>query len=206
MYNTLLQYARESWGLLPLLLCVFILGLSVIIERLYYFQKCVQSGMHLQHDLKQLASAHEAATQAVLAHYEGCIQAELLKAAVRQHGRSEVMFEREMDESIMLQLPKLDHNLWLLDTCITLGPLLGLLGTIVHMIEAFSALSHHQGQGISTVTGPIASALVATACGLIVAIVCVVFLNHFNKRIRVLLNQMELIKSMLTTRFATPQN
>ena len=73
----------------------------------------------------------------------------------------------------------------------------------MHLIEAFAVLSRQQGQAMGSVTAPIAQALVATAAGLVVAVVCVVALNFFNKRIRLLVNQLDLIKSQLIGRLAS---
>ena len=111
--------------------------------------------------------------------------------------------DRKIEESIMWQLPKLDRGIWVLDTSVTLAPLMGLLGTIIGMVHAFDILGAADNSGSSTkmVTGGIAEALVATGAGLLIAIVAVLFLNHFNKRIRVALHQMDLIKTMLINRF-----
>ncbi|WP_028312969.1 MotA/TolQ/ExbB proton channel family protein [Derxia gummosa] len=203
MLDTLIQYSKDSWGLIPLLLLVFIIGVAVIVERFFYFQRSIKAGATLEYDLRQVPAGDATKAQAVATHYAATVQAELVKTALDARGKPEDAFDREVEEAIMFQMPKLDRNLWVLDTCVTLGPLMGLLGTIIHMIEAFSALAANGGQNAHSVTGPISHALVATAVGLCIAIVCVVFLNYFNKRIRLLINQMDLIKSMLVSRFAS---
>lgn len=201
-WQTLIDIARSSWGLLPLLVLVFIAGLTVIFERLYFFRRAVHAGLTLEYDLQKVGIRQTDAGRQVAQHYSGTVQAEVVTAALARAGASEPSLDRHLEEAIMFQMPKLDRNLWVLDTCVTLGPLLGLLGTIVHMIEAFSVLAATRVQGAGSVTAPIAHALVATAAGLVVAIVCVVFLNYFNKRIRLVVNQLDLIKSMLIGRFA----
>ncbi|WP_085314890.1 MotA/TolQ/ExbB proton channel family protein [Derxia lacustris] len=202
MLDTIIQYSKDSWGLIPLLMLVLVIGIAVIVERFFFFQRSIQAGATLEYDLKQVAAGDSAKAQTVATHYGATVQGELVKSALAAQGKPEEAFDREVEETIMFQMPKLDRNLWVLDTCVTLGPLMGLLGTIIHMIEAFSALAATGGQNAHSVTGPISHALVATAVGLCIAIVCVVFLNYFNKRIRMLVNQMDLIKSMLITRFA----
>lgn len=204
--ETIIHFARDSWGLLPLLAVMFVLGLGVIIERLFFFRRRVTGGRSLQHDLTHVGPGDTAAASELLDHYRLTVQGDLVASALAAQGSAEQVFERRLDESIMFQMPRMDRYLWLLDTCVTLGPLLGLLGTIVHLIEAFSVLSQNKGQQVASVTAPIASALVATAAGLIVAIFCVVFVNYFNKRIRLTVNQLDLIKSMLVGRFSSTQS
>jgi biopolymer transport protein ExbB len=202
LLNLIVHYSIQSWGILPLLALTFIIGLGVIFERLHFFNRCVRTGQSLQHDLQLVAPGATAQAQALAAHYTDTVQVTLVNAALTHQGQPADLLGRDLEEAVLIALPQLDRHLWVLDTCITLGPLLGLLGTIIHLIEAFSALSEHQGQNMSLVTGPIAHALVATAMGLVVAIVCVTFLNYFNKRIRMVVNQLDLIQSMLVRRFA----
>jgi len=109
--------------------------------------------------------------------------------------------ERHVDETILEVVPVMDRNLWVLDTAVTLGPLLGLLGTIFGMIKTFDVLgAQGMGAGAGAVTGGIGEALVATGLGLFVAIIGLVFLNHFNKRVRLGVQQMELIKLTVVNR------
>jgi biopolymer transport protein ExbB len=202
MIDTLLQYAKDSWGLLPLLFVLFVTGLAVIIERFVFFRRSIFGGRALQRALNEMPAGDVRAAMQLRDDYRHTLQGRLVNSALSAKGSAEPVFERRMDETIMDLMPRMDRYLWVLDTCITLGPLLGLLGTIVHLIEAFSVLSHDASHQVGSITGPIAHALVATAAGLIVAITCVVFLNYFNKGIRITVNQLDLIKSMLVHRFA----
>jgi biopolymer transport protein ExbB len=99
----------------------------------------------------------------------------------------------------MREVPALDRSLWVLDTVITLAPLLGLFGTIVGMFSAFSVLGDAQNNA-SQVTGGIAEALIATASGLLIAMIGLVFFNWLNTKVRVIVHQMETIKVMLLNR------
>ena len=202
MLDAVLAYSRQSLGLLPLMALIFVAGVAIVVERLVFFRRAVGAGATLEYDLAQLAPQADTDAGQLAAHYAGSVQGELVKAALAARGQSEARLERVLDETILLQLPRLDHNLWVLDTAVTLGPLLGLLGTIIGMIEAFDVLGLSGTRNPTAVSGGIAHALVATAFGLVIAIVCVVFLNYFNKRIRLVVNQLELVKSMLVARLA----
>ncbi|MBW8833729.1 MotA/TolQ/ExbB proton channel family protein [Paraburkholderia graminis] len=202
MLNTLINYSVQSMGLIPLLAFIFLLGISIIVERFMFFSRAVKAGKTLEHDLKMVEPANLSDAQKVAEHYGQTVQGELVKSALKVRGKPEAVVERELEETIMFQMPRLDRNLWILDTAVTLGPLLGLLGTIIGMVESFNVLGTSGTANPNGVTGGIGHALTATACGLTIAIICVIFLNYFNKRIRMTVNQFDLIKSLLVSRFA----
>jgi biopolymer transport protein ExbB len=202
MLQSIINLSVQSFGLLPLMAFIFLASLTIIIERLIFFRTSVRSGAALEYDLKQVLPEKPDDVRRLVAHYEGSVQGELVKSALQVRGLEAERFEREVEESIMFQMRRLDRNLWILDTSVTLGPLLGLLGTILGMIGSFDILGSSGTSDPMSVSGGIAHALIATACGLTIALVGVVALNYLNKRVRMVILQMDLIKSMLTSRLA----
>ncbi|NPT57343.1 MotA/TolQ/ExbB proton channel family protein [Paraburkholderia elongata] len=202
MLRIIIDSSVQSFGLLPLMAVIFVAALAIIIERAIFFSTSVRNGVSLEYDLKQVGRAKADDVKKLIQHYQGSVQSELMRSAIESQGQPAEDFEREVEESIMFQMRKLDRNLWVLDTAVTLGPLLGLLGTIIGMIGSFDILGSSGTSDPMAVSGGIAHALIATACGLTIALVGVVALNYLNKRVRMVLLQMDIIKSMLVTRFA----
>jgi biopolymer transport protein ExbB len=96
-----------------------------------------------------------------------------------------------MQAAAQAELRSLRRNLPVLDTIITLAPLLGLLGTITGMISAFGIVSEAGLGQPHAITGGIAEALIATATGLLVAIVTLIPYNYFRSRMEAMTDIME---------------
>jgi biopolymer transport protein ExbB len=200
--NTLLKLVADSYGLLPLLAIILLVAATVIVERLSFFSKSVRSAANLQHDLDKVKRGNLVDIQKIAQHYDGTIQAAVVRSGIAHHGDLEADFERELENAIMFEMPKLDRNLWVLDTAVTLGPLVGLFGTIAGMISSFNVLGTSGTGNPLAVSGGIANALIATGFGLTIAILGLVFLNFFNKQVRNTVLQLDLVQSMLTIRLA----
>ena len=96
-----------------------------------------------------------------------------------------------------LELKQHAKGLAVLDTVITLAPLLGLLGTVTGMIHAFGLLGNRELEAPTVITGGIAQALIATACGLGVAIIALIPFNYLNARLEEARHEIEDITTHL---------
>ena len=91
-------------------------------------------------------------------------------------------FTNALSGAASKELKRFSQGLPVLDTIVTLAPLLGLLGTVTGMIHAFGLLGGQELEAPSVITGGIAEALIATAFGLGIAIVSLIPFNYLNTR------------------------
>src|SRR5713101_1010238 len=96
-----------------------------------------------------------------------------------------------MEAAAQAELQRVKAYLPVLDTIITLAPLLGLLGTITGMISAFGLVSEAGLGQPQAITGGVAEALIATATGLCIAIMTLIPYNYFRANIEQLTARME---------------
>jgi biopolymer transport protein ExbB len=102
-----------------------------------------------------------------------------------------------MEAAAQAQISLLKSRLGALDTIITLAPLLGLLGTVVGMIGSFDIMSEAGMGQPHAVTGGVAEALIATATGLLIAILTLIPYNYFTVRVEKEMDAMEHFSSSL---------
>ncbi len=81
-----------------------------------------------------------------------------------------------------MEIERAGRFIVVLDTIVTLAPLLGLLGTVTGLMRAFFKLGMSEISA-GAISGGIAEALIATACGLTIAVCALIFLNYFAARV-----------------------
>jgi biopolymer transport protein ExbB/TolQ len=86
-------------------------------------------------------------------------------------------------EAMFEEVQTLKKHLWILGTVASSAPFIGLLGTVVGIIKSFESMAVAGTGGFAVVAAGISEALVATALGLAVAIIALVFYNYFQTRI-----------------------
>ena len=103
---------------------------------------------------------------------------------------------RAADEAQIIE-KAFGRGLWLLETIVTAAPLLGLLGTIVGMMNAFQLISGNNLVDPAGVTGGVAQALIATALGLLIALIALFAFNFFTRLQAATLDELERVGTRL---------
>lgn len=91
--------------------------------------------------------------------------------------------QKDLEESTSLELPMLSKNLVILSTCASIATLVGLIGTVVGMIRAFSALANSGAPDSNALATGISEALINTALGIFGSCIAIIFFNMFQTQI-----------------------
>jgi biopolymer transport protein ExbB len=196
--NEIIRLVALTGGLLALMPILLVITVAVAIERLYFLKRILRQGSDVQEKLRQIGYQSFPGLQAMANNWANSLQGQLISTAIASRGESAEEMEMHLEEEIMDAMPKINRGIWILDTAVTIAPLLGLFGTIIGMIQAFTVLSANPGA--SQVTGGIADALYSTGAGLLIAIIAVYFVNYFNSLTAQIVHQLELIKLILINR------
>lgn len=98
--------------------------------------------------------------------------------------------EKSLESAAQLSAARLRQSLNFLSAIVTLSPLFGLLGTVIGMINSFSVFNVQSGQPMA-ITGGVGEALIATATGLVVAVMALLSHTYFSHRLDQLVTDME---------------
>lgn len=93
------------------------------------------------------------------------------------------LIQKELEEATQLEIPLLNMNMFILSTIAQIATLIGLLGTVTGMIQAFAALAQLGEPDAVGLAGGISQALVTTALGISTAAVTIVFYNYFANKV-----------------------
>jgi biopolymer transport protein ExbB len=153
---------RGGWVMVPLLLCSLVMW-TLIAERLRTFRL-------MTHDDITTELAIRAVQGEEVNIYVTGLRAELVKAFMEQRSGNPALDREILRQCALNQRPGLSQNLAAIGVLAAVAPLLGLLGTVLGMIETFDVISFFGTGNAKAMAGGISVALVTTQTGLIVAI------------------------------------
>lgn len=117
--------------------------------------------------------------------------ARLLSAGILARQRGDRNIRTAIDDAAMDELPKLERHIVLLGTLSYVFLLLGLLGTVLGMLDAFEAIQASEYFSAGDIGAPLAKALLTTAAGLTASIPCHIGYNYLTVRVNALTLDME---------------
>lgn len=191
--NLLWTSMMMDWPvLLPILICS-ILVVAVIINRFAFYKKNKREiGLFIPRLQKELVKNNLDGAQNLALQCGGVIGS-ITEEAIRIYSEQKSGFSRAFDISASLTTRQLESHLTILGTIGGVAPFLGLFGTVVRILFTFQDLAAQGNQSAAVASG-IASALIATAMGLGVAIVAVIFYNSFQSIVKRYEDDFQLIK------------
>ena len=191
---------QMDWAvLLPIFVCS-ILTVGVALNRFFFYKDNKRDIVSFIKSLRTELVKNNLSGAQLLSAQLGGVTGELAEEGVRileeQNGEND--FASSFDISASLAIRKLEKNLSVLGTIGGVAPFLGLFGTVVRILFTFQDLAMQGNQSASVATG-IASALIATAFGLGVAIVAVVLFNYFQSIVNRYESDFQLMKLLFLT-------
>jgi biopolymer transport protein ExbB len=171
----------------PILLCALV-AVAVVGERTFWWwqhsrlrdYKALMKIMDALHkgNVKEAAALSKGSRDPVI---------QMVDHGLNEHDSS---FQVAMQAAAGAVLRRAGRFLPVMDTLVTLAPLLGLLGTVTGIMRSFTSIGSAE-LAVGKVTGGIGEALIATACGLCIAIVSLVPLNYFGGKVTKLQYELE---------------
>lgn len=180
-------FVKGGLVMYPLLICS-ILVVGIGIERMMYFRKMNTSKAFFAELETSLEKGDLDSAKTLCQNTQGAVPAMLAGGLSLTTDKDKL--EQLFEAGAMTIASRLRYRVNLLDVIVTLSPLLGLLGTVIGMIQSFSVFNLKSGEPMA-ITGGIGEALIATATGLCVAIFALVIYSSLNHKIDKLIDQME---------------
>ena len=185
------RFIEGGPGFMGIVLICLILGLAISIERIIYLNLATTNSQKLTTGVEEALSSG-----GVDAAKELCRNTKGPVASIFYQGLDRVNEGVESAEKAVVayggvQMGQLEKNVSWISLFIALAPMLGFMGTVIGMIQAFDKIEAAGDMQPSLVAGGIKVALLTTVFGLIVAIILQVFYNYIVAKIDSIVNDME---------------
>jgi biopolymer transport protein ExbB len=186
--------------ILYLMIALSVISVAIMVERAWFFVTIRENVERLARLLSDRLDQNDVGGAYETVAASRSAEAAVVAAGLRQLDRGPEAAEEAMASATALQRLRLERRLAFLGTLGNNAPFVGLLGTVIGIVQAFDSLQS-AGTGSSgagaEVMGAIAEALVATAIGLAVAIPAVAAFNYFQRRIKSTLGNAEALRHIV---------
>ena len=182
---------KGGWVMLPILL-LSVLTAYMIVERLVVLQRYAKIPQRWVDAVKAKTLEGDAQSVKMLCDQKPYAIARVVKEGIKKLHMPLKTIEQAVENAGQVEVYKLEKNLTLLGTISGAAPMLGFLGTVIGMIQAFMAMAQETQQiSPQLLSGGIYEAMITTAAGLIVGIVANLGYNYLLTRIQSATHRME---------------
>ena len=167
----MVQLFVDGGGFMIPILLIFIIGLAFVVERLYHLIKGLSSDETFAEEIANtVKSSGIESAKAQCEDAQGPV-ANLCLAALDRADLGAKEAEHALDYSGSIEMASMEKNMTWISLCIATAPMLGFLGTVWGMIQAFNDIKMANDISPAVVAGGISVALLTTAFGLVVAVI-----------------------------------
>jgi len=185
------RFIEGGPGFMGIVLICLILGLAIAIERIIYLNLATTNTQKLTSGVEEaLASGGVKAAKELCRDTKGPVASIFYQGLDRANEGVESA-EKAVVAYGGVQMGQLEKNVSWISLFIALAPMLGFMGTVIGMIQAFDKIEAAGDMQPSLVAGGIKVALLTTVFGLIVAIILQIFYNYIIAKIDSIVNDME---------------
>jgi|UniRef100_UPI004049B9DC biopolymer transport protein ExbB len=185
------RFIQGGPGFMGIVLLCLILGLAIAIERIIFLNLSTTNSKKLTQDVEDaLQSGGIEAAKEVCRNTKGPVASIFYQGLDRSHGDIDAA-EKAVVAYGGVQMGQLEKNVSWISLFIALAPMLGFMGTVIGMIQAFDKIEAAGDMQPALVAGGIKVALLTTVFGLIVAMILQVFYNYIIAKIDSIVNDME---------------
>jgi biopolymer transport protein ExbB len=201
--NSLAEGAtKENIGLLDLLIkggymmvplyLLFILAIFIFFERLITLKKASKTSTSLMDQIRVLVQSGKIEKAKILCAGENTPVANMIAKGIERIGSPLKNIEVSIENVGKIEIYKLEKNLNLLATVSGAAPMIGFLGTVAGMIQAFIAIAQEEGMvSPKLLSEGIYEAMITTAAGLVVGIIAYLGYNYLVSQVSKLVHNME---------------
>ncbi|MBD9367948.1 MotA/TolQ/ExbB proton channel family protein [Xanthomonas sp. XNM01] len=179
-----------GWPMLPLVL-LGVAALAIVLERLWTLRRAEVMPARLGEEVRNWAARGQLDPAHIESLRRNSPLGALLAAALDVRNRPRDIMRERLEDTGRHLVFRMERFLSALGTIASAGPLLGLLGTVVGMIQMFLGVLDHGLGDVNQLAGGIGKALVCTAAGMIVAVPALIFHRFFRSRIAGYVIEME---------------
>lgn len=179
-----------GWLMLPIILCS-IIAIAIIAERFWVLRAANVAPSDLLAQTWRWIQDNELDGKRLMQLRTHSPLGEILAAGLGSAKYGREIMKESIDETAGKVIHELEKYLNTLGTIAAVAPLLGLLGTVIGMIDVFTVIMLEGSGNAAVLAGGISKALITTAIGLSVAIPAVIFHRFFSRRVDELVVVME---------------